>query len=228
MSGKWRLVKGTELYDIRLDPGQEKDIANEHPDRVTVLREWYEDWWAELEPTFSRTSSVYVGSPETPELKITALQWIDQAPPWNQGIIRRSRLKNGRAGNRRVAPVGKFTGHWAVDVARDGVYAFEVRRWPEESGLKIREGVPALARTPGCLPSYSAVDGTALPIGSATLRINGEDLETIVVSDNDDSIRFTRELTKGSYKFSPYFSINTEHQETELGCYYLCVTFLNP
>ncbi|MEM7397090.1 MAG: sulfatase-like hydrolase/transferase, partial [Verrucomicrobiota bacterium] len=112
MSGKWRLVKGTELYDIRSDPGQNKDVAREYPERVAQLRAWYENWWAELEPTFSRTSTLYVGSPKTPELEITALQWIDQAPPWNQGIIRRGSVARGK-GKRPAKPV-KFTGHWAV------------------------------------------------------------------------------------------------------------------
>ena len=228
MSGKWRLVKGTELYDIRRDPGQKNNIAEEHPERVAALRQWYENWWAELEPTFSRTSPVYVGTPETPELDITALQWIDQAPPWNQGIIRRSSLAKGRRGKKRAPAAARFKGHWAVEVARGGRYSFEVRRWPEESGLKIREGVPALAPTPGCLPSYSALAGTALPVSSATLRINGKDLKTKSVGDNDASIRFTHKLTKGSHKFSPYFSIKAAGLEHELGCYYLTVTRLKP
>ena len=228
MCGKWRLVKGTELYDIRDDPGQRSNIAQQHPERVAFLRNWYENWWSELEPTFARTSSVYVGSQEAPELHITALQWINQAPPWNQGIIRRGIQSNGRRGNQEGAAAATFKGHWAVGVLRDGAYAFEVRRWPKESGLKIREGIPALAPVSGCLPSYSAVDGAALPVSSATLRINGKDMETKRVGYNDASVRFTCELSQGSYKFSPYFSIETQGQETELGCFYLSVTFLNP
>lgn len=228
MSGKWRLVRGTELYDIRKDPGQRNNIADQYPDRVAFLRDWYENWWSELEPTFARTSSVYVGSKEAPELHITALQWIDEAPPWNQGIIRRGIRSNGRKENPQGLAAAKFKGYWAVDVVRDGVYVFEVRRWPKESGLKIREGIPALVPMPGCLPSYSAVDGTALPVTSATLRINGVDLKTKQVGDNDASIRFTRELSPGSYKFSPYFSIKTQGGEKELGCFYLSVTSLSP
>ena len=171
MSGKWRLVKGVELYDIRRDPGQRNDVAIEHPQQVARLRAWYESWWAELEPTFSRTSRVYVGSPGVPELEITALQWIGQSPPWNQGLIRRAVLPRGQG------KPAKFSGHWAVHVAQTGNYAFEVRRWPKESGLKIREEVDALPVTPGCLPSYSAVPGTALPVVSATLRVDGQDVQ---------------------------------------------------
>ena len=223
MSGKWRLVKGTELYDIRQDPGQKNNLAQQHPKQVAALRNWYENWWAELEPTFSRTSELHVGSPEAPELRITALQWIDEKPPWNQGLVRKSIRTNGR----RKAPE-KFKGHWAVKVARDGNYAFEVRRWPKEAGLKIREGVAAHPARPGCLPSYSAVAGTALPIPTATLRIDGMDLETKAVGDDDTLVRFTQRLEKGSHQFSPYFSIKTGGKAAELGCYYLTVTLLTP
>ena len=33
---KWRLVKDKELYDLATDPGQDKDVAAEHPDVVTA------------------------------------------------------------------------------------------------------------------------------------------------------------------------------------------------
>ena len=129
----------------------------------------------------------------------------------------------------RSKPI-KFNGHWAVNVAQTGDYAFVVRRWPEESGLKIREGVAALPVTPGCLPSYSAVPGTALPVVSATLRIDGKDLETKTVSENDEWVRFTHRLNRGDHKFSPYIAVKptgdakTQH---EIGCYYLTVKLLN-
>ncbi|MGI9241839.1 MAG: arylsulfatase [Verrucomicrobiales bacterium] len=217
MSGRWRLVKGKELYDIRTDPGQTKNLAKQHPEKFADLRKWYEDWWAELEPTFSRTSELHLGSPEAPELNITALQWINEKPAWNQGYVR----KAGKI-------PAKFKGHWAVKVHSDGEYEFEVRRWPKESGLKIREGVAAHPPMPGCLPSYSAVEGAALPVTSATLRIDGEDLETKRVADDDTVVRFTHRLERGSYRFSPFFKIKTKGQEAELGCYYLTVTRLKP
>ena len=114
-----------------------------------------------------------------------------------------------------------------MNVVKDGVYTFEVRRWPEESGLKIREGVAALPVTPGCLPSYSAVHGTALPVASATLRIDGKDIETKPVGEDDASVRFTYQMSKGDHKFSPYFTlkpVGDRNTGSELGCFYLSVT----
>jgi arylsulfatase A-like enzyme len=45
MSQRWRLINGTELYDIQADPEQREDIADAHPDVVAELREHYEAWW---------------------------------------------------------------------------------------------------------------------------------------------------------------------------------------
>lgn len=95
--------------------------------------------------------------------------------------------------------------------------------------MKIREGVAALPVTPGCLPSYSAVRGTALPVVSATLRIDGKDIETKPVGDDDASVRFTCRLTEGDHKVSPYFSLKPDGDGgpgSELGCFYLSVTLL--
>ena len=48
MSQGWRLVNGKELYDIDSDPGQEKDVSANHPERVKEMRAFYDAWWAEL------------------------------------------------------------------------------------------------------------------------------------------------------------------------------------
>ena len=46
--GKWRLVKGTELYDLASDPGQGNDVAATRPDIVSALRAHYQ---SQLGPT---------------------------------------------------------------------------------------------------------------------------------------------------------------------------------
>ena len=120
-----------------------------------------------------------------------------------------------------------FNGHWAVEVMSNGKYQFEVRRWPKESGLKILEGTPSNPPKPGCLPSFSAVPGVALPIKSATLRINGKNLQTKQISLNDPAIIFTQTLNKGLHEISPFFSIFIDGIEQQLGCYYLHITHIN-
>ena len=48
--GKWRLVSGEELYDIKADPGQEKDVGPDNRDVRRKMRDYYESWWAVVEP----------------------------------------------------------------------------------------------------------------------------------------------------------------------------------
>jgi len=150
-------------------------VAAQFPDEVKRLRDWYEAWWSELSPTFSQTSKIVIGSPEVPRVRLTALQWIDTGPVWNQGIVRKANLKSKKAKGNKTGPAG-WSGHWLVQVAESGTYLFELRRWPEEAGLALRQGTPPHPVRPGLLPSFSAVKGTALNIVSGTLRIDGVDL----------------------------------------------------
>lgn len=135
MQGKWRLVKGTELYHVGNDPGQKNNIAEKHPEQFSKMRDWYENWWAELKPSFTRTSEIYIGSDEAAEVNLTALQWIDAPPPWNQGIIRGGPSIKQRDKKKLPNPK-KFSGYWAVNVDKAGSYIFELRRLPKRTGAK--------------------------------------------------------------------------------------------
>ena len=48
MDGDWRLINGKELYSIADDPGQEKDLAEQYPDRVAQMNSFYESWWEDV------------------------------------------------------------------------------------------------------------------------------------------------------------------------------------
>ena len=51
--GNWKLLRGGEreyLYDLATDPGEKQNLAAEHPDKATRLREQLTDWCAELDP----------------------------------------------------------------------------------------------------------------------------------------------------------------------------------
>jgi arylsulfatase B len=211
MSQGWRLVNGKELYNIDSDPGQVKDLSGKHPERVARMRAFYDAWWAELEPTFARTTELYVGHPDHPVVSLTSHDWIQKAyPPWNQGQ------------NRNRLPVHprkkglKHDGHWAIKVVQAGIYKVEVRRWPAESGKKINEFLPAGKNVPGADKAFRSHPGLGINATAATLRLNGEDLETIPVEDSTESVTFEVNLPAGKHRLSPYFTI----PQGELGCYY--------
>ena len=214
MSQGWRLVNGKELYHIDSDPGQENNLAGKHPERVTEMRAFYDEWWAELEPTFARTTELYVGHPNHPIVSLTSHDWIQEAyPPWNQGQ------------NRNKLPVHprkkdlKHDGHWAIKVVQAGTYEVEVRRWPVESGKKINEVLPAGENVPGADKAFRSHSGLGIEASAATLRVNGEDLETLPVESSTESVTFKVSLPAGKHKLSPFFTI----PQGELGCYYAIV-----
>ena len=48
MNGDWRLVNGTELYDVKQDPGQQNNLANQNVELVADMNAFYESWWNEV------------------------------------------------------------------------------------------------------------------------------------------------------------------------------------
>ena len=211
MSEQWRLVNGNELYHIDNDPGQKKDLSADNPEQVKKMRAFYNDWWAELEPTFSQTTEIYLGHQEHPRVSLTSHDWIqEQNPPWNQGHIRRG------SGARE----GKHRGHWAVKVLKTGKYSFEMRRWPAEANIPINAGVPALPNVPGSSKAFSTIPGKSFDFEKVTLRIDGNDIASAPVGDSESHVKLTATLTAGSHRLSPFFTASTGDQ---LGAYYLIV-----
>ena len=214
MSQGWRLINGKELYNIETDPGQEQDISGKHPEKVAKMRAFYDAWWAELEPTFARTTELHIGHHDHPVVSLTSHDWIQEAyPPWNQ---QQNRAKLPIRTNSKNL---KHQGHWAIKVIKSGLYEVEVRRWPEESGKKINESLPAGEQVPGADRAFRAQPGHGIGATSATMRLNGKDFDTIAVGNDAESVTFEVNLTKGVHQLSPYFSI----PQGELGCYYAIV-----
>ncbi|RMD85220.1 MAG: Cerebroside-sulfatase, partial [Lentisphaerae bacterium] len=51
MTPEWRLIHGKELYHIKTDPGQNRDLAAQYPEVVERLRQAHEAWWERVDPT---------------------------------------------------------------------------------------------------------------------------------------------------------------------------------
>jgi hypothetical protein len=48
--GRFALVNNSELYDLKTDPGETKDVIREYPEVVEKLRVAYDKWWNEVMP----------------------------------------------------------------------------------------------------------------------------------------------------------------------------------
>ena len=184
MTRRWRLVNGTELYEIESDPGQARDVAGRHPEVVRSLRGVYEDWWDELEPTFTDTPRIVVGSEQQYMTRLVTRECLSSGlPAWGQAHVRAARQ---RVNDDCV---------WAVEVERAGRYVVEMRRWPRELNHPIRSGLPGGEPVPGG-PSHRDLPGEAFAAVSASLVI-GPDTYTHLIGKGDRSARFEVELSPG-------------------------------
>ncbi|MDP3069432.1 MAG: arylsulfatase [Opitutaceae bacterium] len=238
MSGPWRLVNGTELYDIKADPGQERNLIAEQPARAAKMNAFYDAWWAELEPTFTQTTEIHLGHPAHPVVTLTGHDWIQEAhPPWNQRQIRAgdgfapapARAATGKGEKAKSAEPAVATaksahvGHWAVKVVTAGRYEISLRRWPVEANHPITAALPPGDNVPGADVAFRARPGIAIPATTATLRLDGRDVASLPVRSSDTAVAFTTTLAAGSHQLAPVFQTADGH---EVGAYYAVVTKL--
>ncbi|MEM1062247.1 MAG: arylsulfatase [Planctomycetota bacterium] len=188
MSGRWRLVNGEQLYDVRKDPAQKKDVSRKHPDVVGRLRGGYEEWWASLVDGFDRVPRITVGHDAENPARLTAHDANGLSKnPWNQGAVRDG------AGTPRSRPT------WRLRVATAGRYRIVLSRWPEEAGVPMSDGLPAEPDVPG-QKGYHAHDGVAVDVREARVVVDGEE-QTRVVASGDSSAVFEADLAAGPLDF---------------------------
>jgi arylsulfatase len=49
-NSRYSLVNNRELYDLKADPGETKNVLDEHPEVAAELRAAYDRWWDEVQP----------------------------------------------------------------------------------------------------------------------------------------------------------------------------------
>lgn len=181
--GKWRLVSTTELYDISKDPGQQHDVAAENRGIAARMRDHYDRWWKNVEPRLHSFQPVHVGSDRESPVLISPTEWADSF--FDQG-------NQVRAGLRR-------NGQWNLQVDRDGMYEFRLRRWAVEADLPMRAPAPAHRGECGEYPA-----GVALPIGKAALQVGFQTLSK-QVGPGDHEVVFQSRLGFGRTLLQTWF-----------------------
>ncbi|MGB7346524.1 MAG: arylsulfatase [Pirellulaceae bacterium] len=207
MTSQWRLNNGKELYDIKADPGQETDVASDNPAVVKRLTDFYDAWWAELEPTFNNDTAIYLGHPADNPARLTSHDWITtQMTPWNQAQVRSA--MNG----------DQNTGFWNVNVFEKGKYEIRLRRWPQEADLSINAALKPGADVPG-VKAYRTTKGKAIEPVRAHLEIG-----KVIAAKNFDAsakeVVFNVDLEKGKTRMTALF---TTAEGEEFGAYFAYV-----
>ncbi len=211
MTQQWRLINGKELYDIAADREQRHDIAAEHQQVVEDLREEYEKWWDLVSTQFEEEIPISIGNKNQKETVLTCHDWRNEDCflPHHQGQIRQGMEANG---------------YWEIEVEEEGMYRFELRRWPREADREITSGIEGddIEWSKEWIPEKNwelYTSGKALSIKEARFKIG--DKEYIQkVGNQDKAITFTVSLSAGSTHLQNWFM---DQNEQTIGVYYVYV-----
>ena len=142
---------------------------------------------------------VIIGSDAENPMLLTACEWLDVFVD-QQKQVRRGVFSNGV---------------WHLVVDQPGRYTFELRRYPEESGLKLQASLPKTRVTDGTLePAQS------LPITSARIQV-GSFQATAQPDETQTMISFSTELSPGPIELQTWM-LDAAGQEI-CGAYYVTV-----
>ncbi len=152
-------------------------LAASHPDELKRMRDHYEKWWAGVEPLLAEPVPVLIGADQENPVTLSAADW------WNVYCDNMNDLRSGKPTN----------SNWNIQVAKDGLYEFALRRWPQEADAGIAVGVPEFKAVDGGLQA-----GKALPITSLRLQVGGELNETRPVPADAKEVTFAVKLKAGT------------------------------
>lgn len=159
--GPWRLVNGTELYDVSIDRSQMTDRAAMQPDVVKSLRDYYEAWWKGVEPLLDDFVPISIGAKAQPIVELNSGDW-ENIYADNSGYV-------------REATGGPDGGQWNILVESPGTYEFILRRWPERTGAALGAKYEPSATSPAARADLTTVGFPTIARGK--LRIAGVNAE---------------------------------------------------
>ena len=209
---KWRLVNGKELYDMEEDFGQKQDVSEKYPEIVSDLRVSYEKIWESVSANDHEYHRLILGSSEEPETLLSAQDWYWKNNSDQQNlVVGQATVREGKISN----------GIWPVEIANDGEYIFELRRWPKESGLSLNESTPAVNSESNDIELKKwgkKPQGKVFDIIKAKLRVNEIEKELSVDMAMNPNVEISIELTKGLADIQTWFYTS---EGDSLGAYYV-------
>ncbi len=185
MDKNWRLINGTELYDMRADRDQKNNVIEQHPEVAEKLAAGYEMWWHSFmdEGVDKRYAYIKVGSPKENPSRISAHDMLTGkfGHMWHQY---------------GAATASQATGRWKVEFVEDGEYTIALRRFPRESGLAINETFPRQApqiELDRVFPASVKSDFEKAYLYVANLE------KTINIEEGQAEVTFTGKIPAGKY-----------------------------
>jgi len=194
MSDGWRLIDGKELYNTFDDPGQKKDLALVYPDTLAAMQHFYDNWWQSIEKDI-RYAEIPIGMDQANPTMISIHDMhTEDNLPWNQVQIREAKFA--------------AVGYYSVKVAEDGLYRFNLYRYPPEADKPLNGIVSEIPGTPFI---NSLPPGKELNLVKAEVFMNDEKF-TATINSNQNYVTLEGRLRQGSYELRSYFLTNSGNQ----------------
>ncbi|MBK3517520.1 arylsulfatase [Carboxylicivirga marina] len=171
IANEWRLVQGSELYNISNDPSQKTDLADIENKQVELLQVSYTNWYKDVSARFNEKQHIPIGTNHETVL-LTAMdvfptkEGASAKTVWNQKGVAKAQMNHGV---------------WAIDVMTEGDYCIELYRWAPELDLAFNK----------TLPKSKDVVFT-----EAGINIQDKDMNQ-AISGNEKYISFNVNLKKG-------------------------------
>ena len=189
---RWCLV-GLELYDLLVDPGQQTNLFAEQQAEAQRLLTAYGRWWDEVLPAVREPVRYVIGAEAAPVARLTAHDWW---PSKEADEVRgaetvfshdqiRAFLINAQVAATRN-PLPSTSGHWKLQVAREGNYEVAFSLVPPEASAEDRR---ALGR---------------LRPGTAHVRAGQEEVK-MAVQDGATSLKVPLDLDAGPVDLEAWF-----------------------
>jgi hypothetical protein len=187
-SQRFRWANGKELYDLWEDPGEQRDIAKDHPEIAVKMAEFYDTWWAKTLPIVSRPQRIHLGNDAENPARLTCHDWqVSQVAGddpaqrrlqvWQQEVLARVATDESPEQQRELVLSGM--GSWGVVFDQAGEYAITLRKLPAAARPEQRALKPGTAHIlcgEVCASRAVAAGDTeavltvALPAGEAMLE----------------------------------------------------------
>ncbi len=227
MDDNYRLINGRQLYDVSKDSQQRNDISAAFPEIVSKMRCEYEKWWQLVSVQIDDEIPISIGTESTTTLcchdwrcagadddriqeNLHNMKFDDCSCPWHQGHIRQAMIA---------------VGYWEIDVKQSGNYTVELRRWPKESGHRLKDGFSGddVKWCRDLVPQSSHwlyENGKSIDITAAGLKINDDEYVS-KVTENDHSVKFEIFIKQGAAHLQASFTLS---DKTTLGAYYVYIS----
>jgi arylsulfatase A-like enzyme len=145
---QYKLVNGSELYDLPSDPGEQNNIAASRPDIAARLRRETEAWFKDVSATRGYAPPrILIGAPQEQLTVLTRQDWRGPRASWDATGL----------------------GYWEVEFARAGRYEIRLRMPPLDSpakatlhaGTKVVEVALTKGATEAIFPNVELAAGPA-------------------------------------------------------------------